>query len=146
MYRPVVTVPLVVEYEKSLCDPGTKVPFDANDIGKYLDYVCSVSDCRKVHFLWRPYLRYLKDDMVLEAAVCGQCEYIITFNLRDFRGIDKFGIVAITPGEFLRKKGKLNPSLLATDACGAPPSSAGQMTTTQCVRRAKHGVMLSSKS
>ena len=107
LYRPVVTVPLVVEYEKSLCDPATGVPFDENDIGKYLNYVCSVSDCRKVHFLWRPYLRHPKDDMVLEAAVSGQCEYIVTFNLNDFKGVDKFGITALTPADFLRKKGKL---------------------------------------
>ena len=107
LYRPVVTVPLVVEYEKSLCDPGTKVPFDANDIGKYLDYVCSVSDCRKVHFLWRPYLRDPKDDTVLESAVTGRSEYIVTFNLKDFKGVDKFGVTAMTPADFLRKKGKL---------------------------------------
>jgi putative PIN family toxin of toxin-antitoxin system len=107
LFRPVVTVPLVLEYEKSLCDPRTEVPFTGDEIRKYLNYVCSTSDCRKVHYLWRPFLRDSNDDMVLEAAVCGQCEYIVTFNLRDFRGIDKFGIVAITPGEFLRKKGKL---------------------------------------
>ena len=56
LYRPVVTVPLVVEYEKSLCDPRTKVPFCADEVGRYLDFVCSVSDCCKVHFLWRPFL------------------------------------------------------------------------------------------
>ena len=106
LYRPVVTVPLVVEYEKSLCDPRTEVPFSAVDIGKYLNFVCSVSDCRKVHFLWRPFLRDQNDDMVLEAAVSGQCEYIITFNLRDFKNVGKFGIVAITPGDFLKEKGK----------------------------------------
>ena len=106
LYRPVVTVPLVVEYEKSLCDPRTEVPFSAVDIGKYLNFVCSVSDCRKVHFLWRPFLRDPNDDMVLEAAVSGRCEYIVTFNLRDFKNIGKFGIVAITPGDFLKEKGK----------------------------------------
>ncbi|MBT3295595.1 MAG: putative toxin-antitoxin system toxin component, PIN family [Verrucomicrobia bacterium] len=106
LYRPVVTVPLVVEYEKSLCDPRTEVPFSAIDIERYLSFVCSVSDCRKVHFLWRPFLRDPKDDMVLEAAVSGRCEYIVTFNLRDFRDIGKFGIVAITPGDFLKEKGK----------------------------------------
>ena len=107
LFQPVVTVPLVLEYEKSLCDPRTKVPFSKNEIEKYLNYVCSISDCRKVHFLWRPFLRDQNDDMVLEAAVSGQCKYIITFNLKDFIGIEKFGIVAITPGEFLKKKGKL---------------------------------------
>ncbi len=106
LFRPVVTVPLVVEYEKSLCEPRTEVPFSTSDIGKYLNYFCSVSDCRKVHFLWRPFLRDTNDDMVLEAAVSGQCEYIITFNIQDFKGIGKFGIIAITPGDFLRKKGK----------------------------------------
>jgi putative PIN family toxin of toxin-antitoxin system len=106
LYRPVVTVPLVVEYEKSLCDPRTVVPFSAVDIGKYLNYVCSVSDCRKVHFLWRPFLRDPNDDMVLEAAVSGRCEYIVTFNLQDFKDIGKFGIAAITPGDFLKEKGK----------------------------------------
>lgn len=106
LYRPVLTVPLVVEYEKSLRNPRTKVPFNADDIAKYLDFICSVGECRKVHFLWRPFLRDPKDDMVLEAAVCGQCEYIVTFNLHDFRETEKFGIIAITPGDFLKKKGK----------------------------------------
>jgi hypothetical protein len=30
----------------------------------------------------------------------------LCFNLKDFRGIEKFGIVAITPGDFLKEKGK----------------------------------------
>lgn len=107
LYLPIVTVPLVIEYEKTLCDPRVNVPFDGEDIREYLNYFCSVSDCRKVHFLWRPFLRDPKDDMVLEAAVCGRCEYIVTFNLRDFTGVETFGITAMTPGDFLRKKGKL---------------------------------------
>jgi len=106
LYRPVVTVPLVVEYEKSLCDPRTEVPFSTCDIGNYLNYFCSVSDCRKVHFLWRPFLRDPNDDMVLEAAVSGQCKYIVTFNMQDFKDLGTFGIVAITPGDFLKQKGK----------------------------------------
>ena len=106
LYRPVVTVPLLVEYEKSLCAPKTEVPFSLVEIGRYLNYFCSVSDCRKVHFLWRPFLRDPNDDMVLEAAVSGRCEFIVTFNIQDFKGIDKFGIVAMTLGDFLKEKGK----------------------------------------
>ena len=41
------------------------------------------------------------DELVLELAVSAQCEYIVTHNVKDFRGIDKFGIKAVTPKEFL---------------------------------------------
>lgn len=41
--------------------------------------------------------------MVLELAVEARCECIVTFNTRDFVGVEKFGLRAITPGEFLRE-------------------------------------------
>jgi predicted nucleic acid-binding protein len=102
-----MTVPLVLEYEKTLREPRMRVPFTPAEVGRYLDYLCSVSDCRKVHFLWRPLLRDQKDDMVLEAAVNGQCRYIVTFNLDDFVGADRFGIEAIRPRDFLTRIGEL---------------------------------------
>jgi putative PIN family toxin of toxin-antitoxin system len=106
-YTPIVTVPLVVEYEKTLCEPRVHIPFTAAEVGKYLNYFCSVSDCRMVHFLWRPFLRDQKDDMVLEAAVNGQCRYIVTFNVDDFLGADRFGVEAIPPRDFLIRIGEL---------------------------------------
>ncbi|MEO7404183.1 MAG: PIN domain-containing protein [Burkholderiales bacterium] len=51
--------------------------------------------------MWRPFLRDPNDDMVLEVAVEAQCTYIITFNRRDFVGIEQFGLQAITPGQLL---------------------------------------------
>ena len=53
-------------------------------------------------FLWRPYLRDPTDDMVLEAAVAGGCKYIVTFNTKDFAGVERFGIRALWPGDFLK--------------------------------------------
>ena len=103
----VVTVPLVIEYEKALCDPDLGIPFSADEVRRYLDYVCSVSDCQRVHFLWRPFLRDQKDDMVLEAAFNGQCRYIVTFNLSDFDGIKRLGIVPIKPRDLLESMGEL---------------------------------------
>ena len=42
------------------------------------------------------------DDMVLEAAVAGGCKYIVTFNTKDFAGVERFGIRALWPGDFLK--------------------------------------------
>ena len=46
--------------------------------------------------------------MVLELAVEAQCEYIVTFNRKDFMGSDQFGITVVTPQEFLRKIGAIS--------------------------------------
>jgi putative PIN family toxin of toxin-antitoxin system len=107
VFTPVVTVPLVVEYEKTLHEPRVAVPFSPEEVERYLNYFCSVSDCRAVHFLWRPFLRDQKDDMVLEAAVSGQCRYIVTFNVADFAGADRFSVQAIRPRDFLIRTGEL---------------------------------------
>jgi predicted nucleic acid-binding protein len=52
--------------------------------------------------LWNPWLKDLKDDMVLELAVAAKSKYIVTYNFKDFSNIQKFGIEAITPGKFLK--------------------------------------------
>jgi predicted nucleic acid-binding protein len=41
----------------------------------------------KAHFLWRPQLRDPGDEMVLETAVNGQADTLVTFNVRDFGSI-----------------------------------------------------------
>jgi hypothetical protein len=61
----------------------------------------------KLYYLWRPYLKDPKDDLVLEAAVAGSCEAIITYNRRDFAGAENFGVRILTPGQFLRRIGEL---------------------------------------
>ena len=43
--------------------------------------------------------------MVLELAVKAECEYIITHNVKDFRGAEKFDLQVLTPGEFLVERG-----------------------------------------
>jgi len=44
--------------------------------------------------------------MVLELAVESGSEYIITHNLKDFRGVENFGIKALLPKEFISIMGK----------------------------------------
>lgn len=50
---------------------------------------------------WRPRLTDVKDDMVLEAAVNGQCQAIVTWNIRDFAAASEFGIAVLNPQTFL---------------------------------------------
>ena len=62
----------------------------------------SVSDLQEIFFLWRPGLTDPNDDLILELAVAAGCRYIVTHNLRDFRGTEKWGIAAVSPAEFLK--------------------------------------------
>jgi predicted nucleic acid-binding protein len=45
--------------------------------------------------------------MVLEVAVAANCSAIVTYNKRDFRGAEEFGLRVLTPREFLQEIGGL---------------------------------------
>ena len=107
LYVPNISVPLFVEYESVAKRKGMLEGLSNEDIDAVLDYLLSRSSIRKVFYLWRPFLKDPKDDLVLEVAVESQCKYIITFNKKDFKGISKFGIEALTPKEFLLMRGIL---------------------------------------
>ena len=98
-----ISVPLYTEYQdvltrkKHLTGASTE-----KEILGFLRYLCKIANRQKIFYLWRPWLKDLKDDMVLELAVAAKSKYIVTYNLRDFLNIQNFGIEAITPGEFLK--------------------------------------------
>ena len=100
-----LSVPLVLEYEDVAKRLGLVPNLSERDVDDVLDYLCSVAHRHTIFFLWRPFLKDPKDDMVLELAVEAQCDYIVTFNRKDFAGSEKFGITVLTPQEFLRKIG-----------------------------------------
>jgi len=103
MFEVAVSVPLVLEYEGALLRHVLASPFTENDVRALIDYVCDVAIQQEVFFLWRPLLRDPGDDLVLELAVAARCEAIVTHNLRDFRGAEKFGVDVLTPGSFLQQ-------------------------------------------
>ncbi|MGD1867263.1 MAG: putative toxin-antitoxin system toxin component, PIN family [Phormidesmis sp.] len=102
-----LSVPLVIEYQDVLSRSSSAVMLTPDQIENLLDFYCSVSNQHLIFFLWRPFLVDSKDDMVLELAVKAGCDYIITYNARDFKGIEKFGIKIMTPGDFLKLIGVL---------------------------------------
>ena len=98
-----VSVPLVLEYESALLRHLTASPFTESDVRTLIDYICDIAVQQEVFFLWRPLLHDPGDDLVLELAVAARCEAIVTHNVRDFRGVGKFGLGVLTSARFLQQ-------------------------------------------
>lgn len=107
VYRPNISVPLFLEYESVAKRTGLVSGLNDQDINDILDYILYQSSIRQIFYLWRPFLKDPLDDLVLEVAVESQSEYIVTFNKKDFSGIEKFGIKVVTPQEFMAERGML---------------------------------------
>ena len=103
-----LSVPLVLEYEEVLLRQLPNLIIDALAIQDFIDFHCAVATHHQIFFLWRPYLRDPKDDMLLELAVKAECDSVVTYNIRDFAGIEQFGISAIKPAELLDSIGALS--------------------------------------
>ncbi len=95
-----ISVPLVIEYE-AVAKRHTYY-LTNEEVDRFIDYICAIGDKRKIHYLWRPFLKDVQDDMVLELAVESQSEFIITYNNKDFHGVEEFGIQIKSPAEFLK--------------------------------------------
>ena len=84
-----------------------KLGLTLQDLDDILNYVISVSNRRLIHYLWRPFLKDPKDDMVLELAVAAGGDAIVTYNKRDFSGVEQFNLQVLTAQEFLAQIGAL---------------------------------------
>lgn len=102
-----LSVPLLLEYEDVLKRPDMGHLLSPEQVDDVLDFLCASASLREIFYLWRPMLSDPKDDFVLELAVESGCEYIVTFNMKDFAGAENFGVTAIKPQEFLRVLGEI---------------------------------------
>ena len=101
-----VSVPLAVEYEAvcSEIEHRLAAGLSEREVEIFLDAVVAMAEPVKTHFLWRPQLRDPGDEMVLEAAVNGQADLLVTFNVRDFGPVpSRFGIEVMIPRDALER-------------------------------------------
>ena len=98
---------MVLEYEEVAKRQACGLGLTEEEVDDVLDYLCHVASRRQIHFLWRPYLKDPRDDMILELAVEAECEVIVTHNVQDFAGVERFGIRAIGPRESLKEIGAI---------------------------------------
>jgi predicted nucleic acid-binding protein len=97
---------LFLEYQEVCHRTREYANRSARQVDDILNYLCSACTLHAVHYLWRPLLPDPDDDMILELAVAANATHIVTHNVRDFRGCDRFGVTAMTPARFLKLLGE----------------------------------------
>jgi putative PIN family toxin of toxin-antitoxin system len=100
-WRMNVSVALLLQYEAVARREAVPLHATLQEADNFIDYLCAASEHRVIYFAWRPQLLDPDDEFVLELAVAAGASHIITFNLADFRGAERFGILAVEPREFL---------------------------------------------
>lgn len=101
-----LSVALALEYEAKcmLAEHCLAARISYSEASTFIDGLIAMAEPVQSHFRWRPQLRDPGDEMVLEAAVNGRAEAIVTFNEKDLREAKhSFGIAVIRPGEALRR-------------------------------------------
>jgi len=105
---PLLTPVLFLEYEAVLKRPEQRLAhgLSAEAVDRFLAALASAAEPVEVRFRWRPQLADPGDEMVLEAAVNGRAEALVTHNIRDFRAAAaRFGLAVVAPGDWLREIG-----------------------------------------
>jgi putative PIN family toxin of toxin-antitoxin system len=103
---PLISTPLWYEYEDVLRRPEQRRIIDTVEGGVdgFLAALASASEAVEIYYRWRPQVRDPGDEMVLETAINGRADALVTHNLRDFGTAgEAFGVPVIGPGEALRR-------------------------------------------
>ena len=104
--RPLVTPALFLEYEDVLkrSEQRSVTGLSLEAIDRFLSALASACEGVEVHFQWRPQLRDAADEMVLETAINGRADALVTYNVKDFViASDRFGLRVLRPGDFLKE-------------------------------------------
>ncbi|MDX2225320.1 MAG: PIN domain-containing protein [Rhodospirillaceae bacterium] len=95
-----LSVPLALEYEAVVMRPQHCLAAGLSPMEAlfFVDKLISVARPVDVAFSWRPQLADPDDEFILDLAVNGRAEAVVTFNTADFAGrLDRFGIAAMKP-------------------------------------------------
>jgi putative PIN family toxin of toxin-antitoxin system len=108
-----VSVPLMLEYEAVLtrAEQLVEIGLNRQEMNEILDAVTSVAEPVDLQFHWRPRLTDPADEMVLETAVNGCADRLVTFNQRHFaEAAGSFGIRVSPPAELWHEIRGAKPS------------------------------------
>lgn len=101
-----LSVALALEYEAVCHLPEHRLAsgLTTADVALFVNTLIGLAEPIQVHFRWRPQLRDAGDEMVLETAVNGRADALVTFNQRHYAAVpSRFGIELLLPREILRR-------------------------------------------
>ena len=99
------TLPLALEYEEVALRPEHVAAsgISVEEARVFVRGIALLMEGRPTNWRYRPFLRDPDDEMVLEAAINGRAEAIITSNIGDFAGVERFGIEIMFAGQLIRR-------------------------------------------
>lgn len=100
------TPPLFLEYEEVLLRPEQRLAhgLTPEQVEEFLAEFAALIESVELHFRWRPQSPDTNDEMVIEAAVNGRADALVTYNVKDFvLPCKRFGIAVLTPADVLKK-------------------------------------------
>lgn len=100
------STPLWLEYEALVTRPEHWVwpDFNAVEADKFLNLLAGLCMPVEISFSWRGFLTDADDEMVVEVALNGRADALVTFNDRDFApAAVQFGLVLRRPDAILEE-------------------------------------------
>lgn len=97
---------LALEYEAVLSRPEhcTAAGMTPEDVERVCLALCEVARPVTIHTRWRPQAHDPNDDFVLEAAINGRADALVSFNIRHLGpAAARFGVAVVRPGEIVRR-------------------------------------------
>ena len=108
LVTPLCSTALFLEYEAVLSRKETlsATGHTLEDVSAVMGALAAIAEGVDISFRTRPMLADAGDEMVLEAALNGNAEAIVTHNVKDFGPALKLGMAIATPGEIVRRLSK----------------------------------------
>lgn len=104
-----ISVPLIFEYEQILKREYQDLELTLEDIDNIINGICAISNQRTIFYLWRPLAKDPNDDFLIDLAIEAQADFIISYNIKDLKPIEKLGVLVLNPKQFLQLIGEVNP-------------------------------------
>ena len=104
--RMLATPPLFLEYEEVLKRPEHRLAHGLSlaEIDALMAELAALIEPVEMHFQWRPQGCDPSDEMVLEAAVNGHADALVTYNVAHFAvASERFKMAIVHPAELLRR-------------------------------------------